>query len=226
MGIFAVFGIVHPAKSHRSMGEHDVDSLSDERRLRSFTKAILADVKALERMLDSDVFEKGVRRIGAEQEMFLVDLAGRPVDSAVQMMARLDNPSFTHELGLFNLEANLQPEAYSGGCLRKLEQELLKLLDLARSAAGEEGCKIILTGILPTLRQSDLSLSSMTPMPRYRALNQAMVRLCGGQFRFRMKGIDEFDMTHDNVMLEACNASFQVHASPTRQLAGRFTRVP
>jgi len=193
------------------MGEQDVDSLADEGRLRSFTKRVLADVKALERMLESDVFEKGVRRIGAEQEMFLVDLAGRPVDSAVQMMARLDNPSFTHELALFNLEANLNPKVYTGGCLRSLEDELLGLLDLARAAAAEQGCKVVLTGILPTLRQSDLSLSSMTPMPRYRALNKAMVRLCGGQFRFRMTGIDDFDMTHDNVMLESCNTSFQVH---------------
>lgn len=193
------------------MGEQDVDSLSDEGRHRSFTKAVLADVRALERMLDSDVFETGIRRIGAEQEMFLVDSAGRPTDLAVEMMARLDHPSFTHELALFNLEANLRPQKYGGSCLRRLEQELLELLGLARTAATEEGCDIVLTGILPTLRQSDLSLDSMTPLPRYRALNNGMTRLCGGQFRFRMKGIDEFDMTHDNVMLEACNASFQVH---------------
>lgn len=193
------------------MGEHEVDSLSDEGRLRSFTKAVLADVQALERMLESGLFEKGIRRIGAEQEMFLVDSAGQPSNTAIEIMKRLDHPGFTHELALFNLEANLQPQEYGGSCLSRLETELVSLLGLARAAAIEEGCDIVLTGILPTLRQSDLSLKSMTPLPRYRALNAGMTRLCGGQFRFRMKGIDEFDMTHDNVMLESCNTSFQVH---------------
>ena len=36
-------------------------------------RAILADLRALERMLDEGMFETGVRRIGAEQEMFLID---------------------------------------------------------------------------------------------------------------------------------------------------------
>ena len=40
---------------------------------RKFTRAILADVYALERMLREDRFESGVRRIGAEQELFLLD---------------------------------------------------------------------------------------------------------------------------------------------------------
>jgi hypothetical protein len=37
------------------MGEQTVDSTSDDQRLRAFTKAILADVKALEMMLAGDL---------------------------------------------------------------------------------------------------------------------------------------------------------------------------
>jgi CBS domain-containing protein len=51
----------------------------------------------------------------------------------------------------------------------------------------------------------------MVQNPRYLALNDAMSRLRGGEYQFRIKGVDELEMTHDNVMLESCNASFQVH---------------
>ena len=69
----------------------------------------------------------------------------------------------------------------------------------------------MLSGILPTLRRSDLTINNMVQNPRYLALNDAMARLRGGEFQFRIKGVDELDMLHDNVMLESCNASFQVH---------------
>jgi CBS domain-containing protein len=69
-----------------------------------------------------------------------------------------------------------------------------------------------LTGILPTLRKSDLGLDNMTPLPRYFALNRAMQRMRGSKdFHVLIKGKDELEISHDNVMLEAANTSFQVH---------------
>jgi CBS domain-containing protein len=38
-----------------------------------------------------------------------------------------------------------------------------------------------------------------------------MNRLRGGAYEFHIKGLDELLVKHDSVMLEACNASFQVH---------------
>lgn len=174
-------------------------------------KAILADVHALERMLNEDRFESGIRRIGAEQEMFLLDRAGRAWNGADSMMKALDHPQFTYELAQFNLEANLLPQVFGGKCLSAMEGELQGLLELARKEAAAQGGGIVLTGILPTLRRSDLDLSCMVQNPRYLALNNAMAQLRGGEFQFRIKGVDELEMTHDNVMLESCNASFQVH---------------
>ncbi|MGC6486206.1 MAG: glutamate-cysteine ligase family protein [Planctomycetota bacterium] len=174
-------------------------------------KAILADVHALERMLDEDRFESGIRRIGAEQEMFLLDRAGRAWNGAEQMMSALSHEQFTYELAQFNLECNLKPQVFGGRCLSTMEAELEGLLELARRAAHDQGGGIVLSGILPTLRRSDLSLDSMVQNPRYLALNNAMAQLRGGDFEFRIKGVDELEMTHDNVMLESCNASFQVH---------------
>ncbi|MEM7309395.1 MAG: CBS domain-containing protein [Planctomycetota bacterium] len=51
----------------------------------------------------------------------------------------------------------------------------------------------------------------MTPIPRYRAINAVMSELRGGEFRTLIKGLDELQTSHDNVMFEACNTSFQIH---------------
>jgi len=192
------------------MGRHEVQSISDEQ-LRAFMKAILADVHALERMLAADAFESGVRRIGAEQEMFLVDNSGRAWCGAEAMIRGLDHRQFTYELAQFNLEANLSPQLFGGRCLSLMERELEQLVALARSKAEQLGGGVVLTGILPTLRRADLTLDSMVQNPRFLALNRAITELRGGQFQFRIKGVDELEMTHDNVMLESCNTSFQVH---------------
>ena len=193
------------------MGRQDLPSAFSQDELRAFMKAILADVHALERMLDEDRFETGIRRIGAEQEIFLLDRAGRAWNGAEQMMKALGHEQFTYELAQFNLECNLKPQVFGGRCLSTMETELGDLLQLARRAAHDQGGGIVLSGILPTLRRSDLSLESMVQNPRYLALNDAMAQLRGGDFDFRIKGVDELEMTHDNVMLESCNASFQVH---------------
>jgi len=193
------------------MGRHDLPSGFTDEQLRAFMKAILADVHAVERMLAGDHFESGVRRIGAEQEMFLVDRTGRAWCGVDAMMKKLAHPQFTYELAQFNLECNLLPQVFGGNCLSTMERELNGLLDKARTAAKELGGGIVLAGILPTLRRADLTLDSMVQNPRFLALNDAISQLRGGEFQFRIKGVDELDMTHDNVMLESCNTSFQIH---------------
>ena len=194
------------------MGELDVRQSSDEERLRVFMKALLIDVRALERLLELGRFESDVRRIGAEQEFFLVDKARKPACRAEEIINAIDDPRFTYELAKYNLEANLSPQVLGGDCLHKLEREAVEIVKKARAVAGTVGTDVVLTGILPTLSSSSLTLDNMVPRPRYRALNDAIVKLRGdAEFKMSIKGIDHMDMVHDNVMLESCNASFQVH---------------
>jgi CBS domain-containing protein len=193
------------------MGEQNVQQTTDQETRRAFMKALLDEVRALEDMHEGGMFESGVRRIGAEQEMFLVDQASRPALTAMNILDRIDDPRFTHELGLFNMEANLSPLELGGDCLRRLEEETREVCAIASAKAAECGSRIALVGILPTLTRDHLSLDAIVPTARYYALNEALLRLRGSRFQINIKGIDQLNFNHDNLMLEACNTSFQIH---------------
>ncbi|MEM9555084.1 MAG: glutamate-cysteine ligase family protein [Acidobacteriota bacterium] len=194
------------------MGEHSVRVETEPEELRLFMQRVLDDVVALEQMLDGGLFESDPIRIGAEQELFLVDpQTFRPSFAGMEVLEAVDDDHFTTELGRFNLECNLDPQVLGAGALSRMESQLRQMLDLVRSAARSVGAEVLLMGILPTLEKSDLSLDDMAPIPRYYALAEAMRRMRGGDFRFHIKGRDELTVRHDNVMVEACNTSFQVH---------------
>ena len=192
------------------MGEQKAGRAVEENR-RRFMRQLLEDLDVLQQMLPGPWFERNVRRMGAEMEMFLVDRQGNPANIAQTLLANLDDPRFTPELGLFNLEANLTPQRLQGQCLRVLEQEIDQVLGLARHEARAMDHDVVLCGILPSLKRENLGLDSMTPAPRYRALNETLRAMRGSDFSLQIKGIDQLEMHHDNLMLEACNTSFQVH---------------
>jgi CBS domain-containing protein len=193
------------------MGEHDISRDEDEHQAQRFTRALLSDLAALEQLIDAGRIESQVRRIGAEQEMFLVDRALRPAPVNSEVLARAGELALTTEIGKFNLEANLTPRLFETDCLRKMQEELLGIVAIARQAASEYDADVLLAGILPTLRQSDLTLDNLTPVSRYYELNRAVSQLRGNNFNAYIKGLDEINIVHDNVMLEACCTSFQVH---------------
>src|SRR6185436_8286038 len=87
-----------------NMGEHNVQPELDEQKEQLFMKALLDDLRALDYMLDNDLIESGVRRIGAEQEMFLVDANLRPAAVSVEVLQHAKDPRLTTEIAKFNLE--------------------------------------------------------------------------------------------------------------------------
>ncbi|MGE0435130.1 MAG: CBS domain-containing protein [Planctomycetota bacterium] len=195
------------------MGDQNVNraGLEDERNLGKFEKTLLADLRALEYMIEHDSFETGVRRIGAEQEMVLVDRSRRPTPAGDRVLATVNDARVVPELARWNVEANLSPQSFGTNCLRLMETEIDEVVRKVQEAAHGVSADVVLCGILPTLRLSDLSLASMTPNPRYYELNDSLTRLRGGQFEINIIGLDELAHRHDNIMLEAANTSFQVH---------------
>ncbi len=192
------------------MGRQDVATNQDPAEFRTFTKALLTDLRALDQMIRDGRIESGVRRIGAEQEMFLVDRGWRPAPIADEILAHL-GPEFTTEIALFNLEVNLPPSVLGGACFSQLHATLNDMLGQVQAEAHKHHAEVVLTGILPTLSKSDLSLQNMTPRERYQALNLAINQMSGGVYRVQIQGADELNFEHDSVMLEGGNTSFQVH---------------
>ncbi|XHC25002.1 hypothetical protein ABWH91_12160 [Phycisphaerales bacterium ac7] len=194
------------------MGVQDINARFDGQERRLFMQAVLRDLRALERLLQEDRIESGVNRIGAEQELVIVGRDWRPAPLCEEILEELEgDPHFTHELGRFNIEFNLDPLSFSGDCLSKLERRITEFFDKTRYAAHRHDAEAMMVGILPSLEKDDLSLRNLTDRPRYWALNEALNNLRGGKYELRIKGRDELIVTHDSVMLEACNTSFQVH---------------
>jgi CBS domain-containing protein len=193
------------------MGEHNVQRLDDEGSLRRFSRQLINDVRALEHMLAEGAFETGVRRIGAEQELFLVDERGHPASIVEQVLDYNDDSDVVTELTRFNLEFNMDPQVFEGDCLRRIEEAIKDKLDYVRGIVRKAGGEVAMVGILPTIHISDVTLENMTPMPRYYALNDALQRLRGGPAQFQIRGTDELYVKHDSIMLEGCNTSFQTH---------------
>ena len=196
------------------MGEQKVSILKDKNEMHRFMRHLLKDVQALKYMLENDWFEKGVTRIGAEQEMVLVDdKTYKPAPVAMEALAKMTAyPWVETELAKFNLETNLKPRVFEGKCLSEMEKENRHNLKKIKETLKTLNADILLTGILPTLRKFDLELHNLTPMKRYEALMKAITdQLIGNSYELRLMGIDEILVKHDSPLLEACNTSFQLH---------------
>ncbi len=193
------------------MGDQRVSKCSDPLEKRAFARHLLNDIKALEYMLDNRMIESGIARIGAEQEMCLLSEDWRPSMNNIQILEEVNDDHFTTEIAQFNLEINLDPRTFKQDCFQKMENQLRRLLKKAKKVAGKHNTRVMITGILPTLEQRDLSFEFMTPNPRYEALNNIIRSQRKGDFELNIHGLDDLITKHPNILFEACNTSFQVH---------------
>ncbi len=196
------------------MGSQDVSRMMDKRQMRKFVEALLKDMDALAAMLEDGMFEDDVVRIGAEQEVCLIDKnTYKPSAINMELIESLGSPHWLEtELAKFNVEFNLMPRVFTGTCLSDMEEEDTIYFRKLTEAAAKMGAIPVLTGILPTLRKYYLSYDYLTPKKRYKALMDALNdQLMGHAYELKLSGIDELILKHDSPMLEACNTSFQVH---------------
>jgi len=194
------------------MGSQLVKAITSPRERKKFIYHLLNDIKALEKMIHEDRFEKGIQRVGVEQELCIVNQHYRPSFNALKILEKLKDPHFTTEIALFNLEINLDPVELTNNCFSEIENQLTTAINKAQKVATEDNNdKIILAGILPTLKKKHLILENMTPLDRYRILNEIFKNIRGGDFKLRIDGVDELKINHDSILFEACTTSCQVH---------------
>ncbi|WP_445386397.1 CBS domain-containing protein [Robiginitalea sp. IMCC44478] len=193
------------------MGILSVKPLNTSADRAEYIKQLLTDIKTLETMLKEQVFENEAIHIGAEQEFCLVNEDWEPSNQAPEILKEIDEKHFTNELTCYNLEINLDPLRLEGSCFSQMHKQLNALLDRAQEAADVFQNKIIITGILPTIRTEHMGEDYMTPAKRYKVLNQAIKAIRGADVELHIRGVDEINLHHDSIMYEGCNTSFQAH---------------
>lgn len=154
--------------------------------------------------------------IGLELEAWLIDRGASPAPHNQSFLARLGDPDVCAELSRFNIELNAPHQPLAGEGLLNLERHIRTSWERCDACAHEDVDTMIAIGILPTLRESDLTLANMTPSNRYEALNREVVKARKGEpIHFAIDsaepGGEVLRTSHDDVMIEAATTSFQLH---------------
>jgi len=193
------------------MGDFKVKMASSKEEIKKFTKNLLKDVQAFENMLENNWFEEGVSKIGAEQELCLVDKNYKPFPINLEVLDKAEMDNLSPELAKFNLETNASPLNFEKNALSAMEKEINDDLKKIQKVANDFDADIILTGILPTVRKFDIEREQITPIDRYFALMDALRDMRGEEFLININGIDELNIKLNSGLIEAANTGFQVH---------------
>jgi hypothetical protein len=165
----------------------------------------------LELMLRENQFDFELPMTGMEIELNLVDDDGDPSMTNTELLALIDNPSFTTELGRFNLEINVAPRTLSGDAMVGLEADVRDQLNAAQRVARAAGSGLVMIGILPTLMPKHVSHESITRNPRYALLDEQILAARGEDLHLSIEGVESLDTYTDTIMPEAACTSLQLH---------------
>ena len=201
------------------------DDFSDED-IAAFSAQVRDQLDVLKHLLEQPGFGEGPSSLGAELEYYLIDQDLNPLPRNQEVLQALDDPQFTVELNRFNLEYNLTPHPFSDQPFAAMEADLERALERIDAAAGPLGGRAVPIGILPTLSPRHFNGSTMTDLPRYRALARALRGLRGAPFEIHIDGAVPLDFIKEDVTLEGANTSFQVHwRVEPRNFAAHFNAV-
>ena len=194
------------------MGEEIRPQAFGPQELEAFAARLADETARLRAWAQAGRLDERARTAGFELEAWLVDRNAFPLPENERYLARLADPLVVSELARFNVEFNGTPRGLHGPALRLLEQELAATWARAVRVAHEFGGTLAAIGILPTVREDDLSLANISPMNRYHALNaQVLAARQGRPIRLDIRGRERLALAHPDVMLEAAATSFQVH---------------
>ena len=175
-----------------------------------FINNLTNDIQILEELISNNKLES-FDRIGAEQEFCIVDSNFRANPINKKLLNELNSNDFVAEIAKFNMELNIKPIDINKNCLEQLHKVILKKMKLASFKAKKLDSKIIMTGILPTVRKYDLRFENITNNKRYFDLCNAINTIRGDYYKLRIRGLDELVFQHDSPLVEGCNTGYQFH---------------
>ncbi len=180
--------------------------------LAEFRVRLRAETDLLAAWIAEGVLASGPRTGGYELEAWLVGSDLRPLPCAGELLARLQDPQVIHEVASFNLEINGQPQRLQGQSLSQMAAELEATWARSQAVGTTLNARLMMIGILPTLREEDLTMGNMTPSNRFHILNaQIMAQHQGQPLQLQVQGQDRMEITRYDVMATATTTSFQIH---------------
>jgi gamma-glutamyl:cysteine ligase YbdK (ATP-grasp superfamily) len=178
---------------------------------RNYRDKVWRSLDVLARMLHEQLFDSGPSMVGQEIELNLVDADGMPSMRNAAVLDAIADPAWATEVAQFNLEINVPPRELAGDALADLEREVRGSLNAGDSRARESGSRLVMVGILPTLRQGDVHEDALSANARFRVLNEQIFAARGEDMRIEIDGAEQL-LTHaDSITPEAACTSVQLH---------------
>lgn len=165
----------------------------------------------LARMLSEARFDFARPLAGMEIELNLVDADCEPAMRNAEVLDAIADTQFQTELGRFNIEINVAPRSLAKGGFTSFEESVRGALNDADSKAQQVGSRLVMVGILPTLRPEHVTEDAVSPNPRYSLLDQQIFAARGEDLEILIDGVERLQMTSDTIMPEAACTSTQVH---------------
>ena len=151
---------------------------------------------------------------GFELEVWLVDENSRPkaVNDAYLKLTETRNLPVVPELARFNVELNSEPRLLQGDVLSRMRFELDTTWNRCCELGRQIDTSLMMIGILPTVKDSELTLANISDAKRFLALNDQVLRLRNGRpLEIEIDGRETLRTQHGDVMLESAATSFQLH---------------
>ncbi|SDQ39484.1 glutamate-cysteine ligase family protein [Quadrisphaera sp. DSM 44207] len=192
----------------------------------AFRERLVQQLGVLERMLAEHPsapagspcrFDATPPTIGMEVELVLVDGDLQPKAGNAAVLDLVDDTDLQPEIGAHTLELNVPPGSLDSSGLPGLEARLRQRLDAADATAAATGARILMTGLLPTLLPEHLSGEWMTPTPRYRALQEAVLAARGEDVVLDISGpagvpgSERLSLSTPSIAPESACTSTQLH---------------
>ncbi|MGB3440725.1 MAG: glutamate-cysteine ligase family protein [Actinophytocola sp.] len=200
------------------MGQDVATGTSDRSARQLYRTKVQRCLDALARMLTEGGFSTSPPRIGLEIELNLVDDVLGPAMANTVVLEKIDDPSFTTELGQHNLELNVAPRPLSGDQASELEAELCASLTDANVKAQDAGTALVMIGMLPTLREEHFQARWLSTNARYSRLNDQIFAARGEDMVLSMEGPaipgqrgERLRSSADSILPEAACTSLQLH---------------
>ncbi|HUC58741.1 MAG TPA: glutamate--cysteine ligase [Streptosporangiaceae bacterium] len=127
------------------------------------------------------------------------------------VLAMIGDEAWATELGKFNIELAGDPEVLTGGVFTALQSSVNRVLRQVADVVEPTGTRLAMIGILPSLREQELSEETISINPRFHLLNDEILAARGEEIRILIEGSDRLLTYVDSIIAEAACTSFQCH---------------